>query len=170
VTAADTDIVVLDVVTRWMIDAALFLAAAAGFLIVSLAGDRAARVVVSFTIGIGVGVLLERIGSTLPSSRRLANANAPPDGVRRKSILGYALESFCWIGALYAIVAGVTWAWGDARMYAWLGGWLTAFAIVRLYGIARARRVEQLDRVTLLVGVGTWRHRTLGYYASRSPS
>ncbi len=169
-TGADTDLVVLDLVTRWTIDAALFLLAAAGFVVASLAGDRAARVLISFTVGIVIGILTERIGSTLPSSTRLANASALPAGVRRKSLPRYALETFCWIGALYALVAVVTWVWGDARMYGWLGGWLAAFAVVRLYGVARARRVEHLDRVVLLVGIGTWRHRTLGYYSARSPS
>ena len=158
----------IDVVAKWAIDAALFLVAAAGFVVASLAGDRAARVIISFTVGIVVGILLEGITSTMPSSARLAKASAPPDGVHRMSRRRYAFESIYMFGALYAVVAVVAWAWGDPKLYGWLGGWLTALAFVRLYGVARARRVEQLDRVVLLVGIGSWRSRTLGYYAART--
>lgn len=158
----------IDVVAKWAIDAALFLVAAAGFMVASFAGDLAARAIISITVGIVVGLLLEQITSTLPSSARLANVSALPDGVRRMSRGRYAFEGTCWFVPVYALVAVLAWAWGDPKLYGWLGGWLAALAIVRLYGAVRARRVEQLDRVVLLIGMGPWRRRVVGYYAART--
>lgn len=61
------------------------------------------------------------------------------------------------------ITAAVALALGDTRL---IGGWFAAFAIVRLVGAARVRRIERRDRVHLRVGVGSWRRRTGGYYVT----
>ena len=111
----------IDVVAKWAIDAALFLVAAAGFMVASFAGDLAARAIISITVGIVVGLLLEQITSTLPSSARLANVSALPDGVRRMSRGRYAFEGTCWFVPVYALVAVLAWAWGDPKLYGWLG-------------------------------------------------
>jgi len=168
VTVVDTDLVVLEVVTRWRIDAAIFLAAGAGFFTAGIADEAAAQGIVSFVVGFVLATLLDRISSPLPSSAQLAGSPAPPEGARRASARRYTVESMCSFLALWAVFVVVLWAWGNAHAYGWLGGWLAAYGVARLYGIARARQIERLDRVVLLSGVGSWRNRVAGYYATRT--
>jgi len=166
-TAIETDLVVIDVVTRWRIDAAIFLPAGIGFFAAGAAAATFARGVLSFVIGFIVGTLLERIGSTLPSSDRLAHATVLPDGARRTSLQRYVAETLAGFIALYAVFAVAIWAWAGPQLYGWLGGWLAAHGTARLYGAARARGIERRDGVLLLSGVGSWRNRVAGYYATR---
>jgi hypothetical protein len=166
-TAVDTDLLVLDVVTRWSVDAAVLLVTGASFFAAGLAGEGAARGIISGAVGFVIGTLSDRLTSSLPSPERLASAAAPPDGFRRASLRRYILETVCSVGVLYALFAGLMWVWGNPSMFALVGGWLAAFGVVRIYGAAGARRIERLDQVVLLVGIGSWRKRTRGYYASR---
>ncbi|HKV68577.1 MAG TPA: hypothetical protein VJN72_10860 [Gaiellales bacterium] len=166
-TALETDVVVIDVVTRWRIDAGLSLAAGIGFLAAGAAAATFARGVLSFVIGFVVGTLLERIGSTLPSSDRLAHAAVLPAGARRTSLQRYLAETVAGFVALYAVFAVAIWAWAGPQLYGWLGGWLAAHGTARLYGAARARGIERSDGIVLLSGVGSWRKRTAGYYTTR---
>jgi hypothetical protein len=166
-TALDTDLVVLDVVTRWRIDAALSLVAGIGFFAAGAAAATFARGVLSFVIGFIVGTLLERISSTLPSSDRLADAAVLPAGARRTSLRRYVAETVAGFAALYAVFAVAIWAWAGPQLYGWLGGWLAAHGAARLYGAARAREIERRDGVVLLTGIGSWRRRTAGYYTTR---
>ena len=166
-TALETDVVVIDVVTRWRIDAGLSLAAGIGFFAAGAAAATFARGVLSFVIGFVVGTLLERIGSTLPSSDRLAHAAVLPAGARRTSLQRYLAETVAGFVALYAVFAVAIWAWAGPQRYGWLGGWLAAHGTARLYGAARARGIERSDGIVLLSGVGSWRKRTAGYYTTR---
>ena len=166
-TALETDVVVIDVVTRWRIDAGLSLAAGIGFFAAGAAAATFARGVLSFVIGFVVGTLLERIGSTLPSSDRLAHAAVLPAGARRTSLQRYLAETVAGFVALYAVFAVAIWAWAGPQLYGWLGGWLAAHGTARLYGAARARGIERSDGIVLLSGVGSWRKRTAGYYTTR---
>jgi hypothetical protein len=162
--AIDTNLVVLDVATRWRIDAALFLLAAAGFLGWSIAASGAAGSLVAFAIEVCVGVALERWISTLPGEERLTSAGPLPAGARHGSAVRYAAEGVCWMLVLGVVLAVLAVVFADTRLY---GGLLAAFAIVRLIGAARARRIERRDRVGLRVGVGSWRRRrTEGYYVT----
>jgi len=165
-TAVDTDLVVLAVVTRWRVDAALLLVAGAAFFAAGAAGASFAGGVLSFVVGFVVGTLLERIGSTLPSSARLADAATLPDGARRGSVRRYFVVTVARLAALYALFAVVIWAWTGPHLYGWVGGWLAAHGVARLYGVARARGIEQRYGVVLLVGVGSWRNRIAGYYTA----
>ena len=165
--ALDTDLVVIDVVTRWRIDAAISLIAGIGFFAAGAAAASFARGVLSFVVGFVVGTLLERISSTLPSSDRLADAGAVPDGARRASVRRYGVETLAGFAVFYAVLAVAIWVWAGPQVYGWLGGWLAAHGIARLYGAARARGIERRDGVVLLTGVGSWRNRTAGYYTSR---
>jgi hypothetical protein len=167
VTALGSDLLVIDVVTRWRIDSALSLIAGIGFFAAGAAAAGFARGVLSFVIGFVVGTLLERISSTLPSSDRLADAGALPDGARPTSLRRYVVETLAGFAALYAVFAVAIWAWAGPQLYGWLGGWLAAHGVARLYGAARARGIERRDGVVLLTGVGSWRNRTAGYYTSR---
>jgi len=168
-TALDTEVVVIDVVTRWRIDAAISLIAGIGFFAAGAAAASFARAVLSFVIGFVVGTLLERISSTLPSSDRLADAGALPDGARRTSLRRYVVETLTGFTVFYGALAVAIWAWAGAQLYGWLGGWLAAHGIARLYGAARARGIERTAGVVLLTGVGSWRNRTSGYYRARRP-
>src|SRR6185437_4292871 len=157
----------IDVVTRWRIDAAISLIAGIGFFAAGAAGASFARGVLSFVVGFVVGTLLERISATLPSSDRLADAGALPDGARRTSLQRYVVVTVIGFATVYAIFAVAIWAWAGPQLYGWLGGWLAAHGTVRLYGAARARGIERRDGVLLLSGVGSWRNRVAGYYATR---
>jgi len=169
VTALDTEVVVIDVVIRWRIDAAISLIAGIGFFAAGAAAASFARAVLSFVIGFVVGTLLERISSTLPSSDRLADAGALPDGARRTSLRRYVVETLTGFTVFYGVLAVAIWAWAGPQLYGWLGGWLAAHGIARLYGAARARGIERTAGVVLLTGVGSWRNRTSGYYRARRP-
>ena len=168
-TALDTEVVVIDVVIRWRIDAAISLIAGIGFFAAGAAAASFARAVLSFVIGFVVGTLLERISSTLPSSDRLADAGALPDGARRTSLRRYVVETLTGFTVFYSVLAVAIWAWAGPQLYGWLGGWLAAHGIARLYGAARARGIERTAGVVLLTGVGSWRNRTSGYYRARRP-
>jgi len=168
-TALDTEVVVIDVVIRWRIDAAISLIAGIGFFAAGAAAASFARAVLSFVIGFVVGTLLERISSTLPSSDRLADAGALPDGARRTSLRRYVVETLTGFTVFYGVLAVAIWAWAGPQLYGWLGGWLAAHGIARLYGAARARGIERTAGVVLLTGVGSWRNRTSGYYRARRP-
>ena len=157
------NLVVLDVVTRWRIDAALFLLTAAGFLGWSIAENGAAPSLVAFAIEIVVGMAFERWISTLPGEERLAGADPLPAGARRGSAARYAAEGVVAMLLTSGITAAVALALGDTRL---IGGWFAAIAIVRLVGAARVRRIERRDRVQLRVGVGSWRRRVGGYYVT----
>jgi hypothetical protein len=165
----DTDVVVIDVVTRWRVDAAISLIAGLGFFAAGAAAASFARGVLSFVVGFVVGTLLERISSTLPSSDRLADAGAVPDGARRTSLRRYVVETLAGFAVFYGVLAVAIWAWAGPQVYGWIGGWLAAHGIARLYGAARARGIERNAGVVLLTGVGSWRKRTSGYYTTRRP-
>jgi hypothetical protein len=169
-TALETDLVVIDVVTRWRIDAAVFLLAGIGFFAAGAAGASFARGVLSFVVGFVVGTLLERISSTLPSSARLADAGSLPNGARPASVRRYVVVTIAGFAALYALFAVAIWAWAGPQLYGWLGGWLAAHGVARLYGAARARDLERRRGVVLLTDVGSWRNRTAGYYTAHRPS
>jgi hypothetical protein len=168
-TALDTEVVVIDVVTRWRIDAAISLVAGIGFFSAGAAAASFARAVLSFVIGFVVGTLLERISSTLPSSDRLADAGALPDGARRTSLERYVVETLAGFAVFYGVLTVAIWMWAGPQLYGWLGGWLAAHGTARLYGAARARGIERSTGVVLLTGVGSWRNRTSGYYRARRP-
>jgi hypothetical protein len=159
--AIDTNLVVLAVVTRWRIDAALFLLTSAGFLAWSIAENGAARSIVAFAIELAIGIVVERVISTLPGDERLADADPLPAGARDGSVLRYAVEGVVWMLLTSAVTAAVAFALGDSRL---IGGWFAAWAIIRVTAAARARRIERRDRVQLRVGVGSWRRRTGAYY------
>jgi hypothetical protein len=161
--AIDTNLVVLDVATRWRIDAAVLLLASAGFLGWSIAETGAAPSLVAFAIEVVVGIAFERWISTLPGDERLAGADPLPAGARNGSPIRYAVEGVVWMLLTSAVTAGIALALGDTRL---IGGWFAAWGIVRLAGAARARRIERRDRVQLRVGLGPWRRRTGGYYAA----
>ncbi len=165
--AAHTDLVVLEVVTRWRIDAAVYLLAGASFFAGSVAGEGFARGVVSFVVGFVFGTLLDRISSMLPGAAQLADAAALPDGARHGSIRRYVLESLGWYAVFYAAIGAFAWWWGHEQLFGWFAGWLAAHGVVRIYGAVRARDVEQRDGIVLLVGVGSLRRRVAGYYAVR---
>ena len=57
----DTDLVVIDVVTRWRVDAAISLIAGLGFFAAGAAAASFARGVLSFVVGFVVGTLLEYV-------------------------------------------------------------------------------------------------------------
>jgi hypothetical protein len=160
---------VLDVVTRWRIDAAISMVAGVGFFAAGAVGASFARGVLSFVVGFVVGTLLERISSTLPSSHRLADAADLPDGARRTSLRHYVVVTVAGFSVVYAIFAVAIWAWAGSQLYGWLGGWLAAHGTARLYGAARVRGIERQRGVVLLSGVGSWRNRVSGYYTTRRP-
>jgi asparagine N-glycosylation enzyme membrane subunit Stt3 len=161
VTAAiDTNLVVLDVVTRWRIDAALFLVAAAGFLAANVAEGHAKGAVLAFVVEAAISVLIERWTSLLPSAARLAGADPLPAGAQHGSPLRYAVAGAGRMLLVSAVTGGVALALGGGSF---VGGLFGAYAIVHLIGAARARRIERRDRVGLRVGIG---RRSRGYYVT----
>jgi hypothetical protein len=158
--AVDTNLVVLDVATRWRIDAALFLVAGAGFLGWSIAEGRARGALVALVVEVVVGVLLERWTSLLPSETRLAGADPLPAGAQTGSPFRYAVAGVGRVLLISAVSGGIAVALGDE---AFAGGFFGAYAVIHLIGAARARRVERRDRVALRVSVGRRRH---GYYVT----
>jgi hypothetical protein len=163
VSTIDTNLVVLDVATRWRIDGAVFLVASAGFMGWSIAENGAATSFLAFAIEVATGIALERWISMLPGDERLADADPLPAGARNGSPIRYAVEGAVWMLLTSAVTAAVALSLGDTRF---IGGWFAAWGIVRLVGAARARRIERRDRVQLRVGLGPWRRRTGGYYAA----
>jgi hypothetical protein len=161
VITVDTNLVVLDVATRWRIDAAVFLLASAGFLGWSIAENGAGPSLVAFAVEVVIGIAFERWISTLPGDDRLAGADSLPAGARNGSLIRYAVEGVVWMLLTSAVTAAIALALGDTRL---IGGWFAAWGIVRLVGAGRARRIERRDRVQLRVGLGPWRRRIGGYY------
>jgi hypothetical protein len=155
------NLVVLDVVTRWRIDAAFTLIASGAFLAWSIDRGGAAHALIAFVVEFVLGVLIERWVGIHPGAARLAAAAPLPAGARDGSALRYALECLTRTLVLCSVLAAVAVALNDASFY---GGWLAAFAIARLVGAARARGTERRDRVRLRVAVGSWRERTARYY------
>jgi hypothetical protein len=160
-TAIDTNLVVLDVATRWRIDAALTLIASAAFLRWSLDRGGTAHALIAFGVEFVAGLLIERWVGVQPGAARLAAAAPLPAGARDGSTLRYAVDCVVWTLVLCAVLAALAVALNDASFY---GGWLAAFGIARLVGAARARRLERRDGVRLRVTVGSWRQRTSRYY------
>jgi hypothetical protein len=158
--AVDTNLVVLDVATRWRIDAALFLAAGAGFLGWSIAQGHASGALIAVVVEVAVGVLLERWTSLLPSETRLAGADPLPAGARTGSPVRYAVVGVGRTLLISAVSGGIAIALGDVTF---AGGFFGAYAVIHLIGAARARRVERRDRIALRVSVGRRRH---GYYVT----
>jgi hypothetical protein len=158
--AVDTNLVVLDVATRWRIDAALFLIAAAGFLGWSVTEGHASRALVAFVVEVVVGVLLERWTSLLPSATRLAGADRLPAGAQTGSPFRYAVVGAGRVLLVCAVSGGIAFSLGDESF---AGGFFGAYAAIHLLGAARARRVERRDRVALRVSAGRRRH---GYYVT----
>jgi hypothetical protein len=161
--AIDTNLVVLDVVARWRIDAALFLVTAAGFLGWSISQGRAGASVLAFAIECAVGVLLERWVGVLPGAARLGRADPLPAGAQRGSVLRCVVEGAGVMLTVAAVTGAIAVVLGDASF---AGGWFAAYAIVYLTGAARARRIERRDRVELQVGVGSWRRHKPRYYVT----
>jgi hypothetical protein len=159
----DTNLVVLDVATRWRIDAALTLTASAAFLGWSIAARGAARSLIAFVVEIAAGLLIERWVGLLPGVARLAAAAPLPAGARERSGLRYAVDGVIWTLALCAVPAALSVVLNDASFY---GGWLAAFAIMHLLGAVHARRIERRDQVRLRVAVGSWRNRRARYYVT----
>jgi hypothetical protein len=159
----DTNLIVLDVATRWRIDAALTLTAAAAFLGWSIAVSGPAHSLIAFVVEIAGGLVIERWVGVLPGAGRLAAADPLPAGARERSGLRYAIDAVVWTLALCAVPAALSAVLNDASFY---GGWLAAFAIMHLLGAARARRIERRDRVRLRVAVGSWRNRRGRYYVT----
>jgi hypothetical protein len=158
--AVDTNLVVLDLATRWRIDAVLFLLAAAGFLAASAVDGETMRSLVAFVVEVVLGVLLERCVALLPSAARLAGADPLPAGAQHGSPVRYAVVGVGRVLVVCAASGGVAFAVGDGSVAA---GFFGAYAVVHLMGAARARRVEHRDRVALRVSVGRRRH---GYYVT----
>jgi hypothetical protein len=159
----DTNLVVVDVVTAWSIEAAVYLAAGLGFLAWSIAMRSASRSLAAFAIMLAVALVVERIGSTLHRAGRLNGASPLPAGARRGSTLGYAVVSIGVVGITGAVAAGVAAALSGPDL---VGGWFAALGIVRVISVVHARRMERRNRVRYRMRRGTWRSRLPEYYVT----
>src|SRR6185312_14998975 len=82
----DTNLVVVDIVAIWTIDAALFSIAGLGFLAWGIALRGAGRSLAAFAIELAVCLVVERVATTLHRADRLESASPLPAGARRGSI------------------------------------------------------------------------------------
>jgi hypothetical protein len=120
----DTNLVVVDVVTMWSIDAALFLLAGLGFLAWSTVARGAGQSVAAFAIELAVCLVVERWATTLHRADRLKGASPLPAGARRGSVLGYTLKSVAVVGVSGAVAAGAATALSSPNL---IGGWFAAY-------------------------------------------
>jgi hypothetical protein len=163
----DTNLVVVDVVTMWSIDAALFLLAGLGFLAWSTVARGAGQSVAAFAIELAVCLVVERWATTLHRADRLKGASPLPAGARRGSVLGYTLKSVAVVGVSGAVAAGAATALSSPNL---IGGWFAAYGVIRLVSAVRARRMERRDRVEYSVSMGSPRNRRAHEYYVRSPA
>ena len=99
----DTNLVVVDVVTTWTVDAGLFLIAGLGFLVWSIALSGVWRSLAAFAIEVIVALAFERAFTTLHRADRLKGASPLPAGARSGSMLAYTLKGMCAVGVTCAV-------------------------------------------------------------------
>ena len=158
----DTNLVVLDVVTRWSIDAACSLIAAAGFLAWSVASVGVARSLLGLAVAVGVGLVIDRL-TAAPRTARLADAAPLPAGAREGSALRYAIRAAIVVGVVCAVSAVIVALLGGGALAA---GWFAVLGIAHLRWIVRTRGTERRERVEYQVSVGAWRERSVRYYVT----
>jgi len=159
-------IVVIDVVAKWAVDAALFLAGAAGFLLWGVIVRSPVRNILSFAIMATVAILVDRPLPLLPDTPTLPEADeVTPDGAVRRTWRRYAVTATGWTVALCAVYAVLTVYFVQPGF---LAGWLAAYAVTRLRSLATAREIERASHVRLSMRLqrSVWRKRAPAYYAS----
>jgi len=159
----DTNLVVVDIVAIWTIDAALFSIAGLGFLAWGIALRGAGRSLAAFAIELAVCLVVERVATTLHRADRLESASPLPAGARRGSIAAYTLKAIAAVGLAGAMTAAVAVTLSAPQF---VGGFFVAYGIIRLVSARRARAMERRERVEYRVRLGSWRKRPEYYVTS----
>jgi hypothetical protein len=159
-------IVVIDVVAKWAVDAALYLAMAAGFLLWGVIVRSPVRNILTFAIMATVAILVDRLLPLLPDTLTLAEAHdVAPDGAVRRTWQRYAVTATGLTVALCAVYAVLIVYVVQPGFFA---GWLAAYAVTRLRSIVTAREIERASHVRLSMRLqrSVWRTREAAYYAT----
>lgn len=158
--------VVIDLTTKLTVEAALFCAMSAGFLLWGLIARSASANILTFAIMATVAILVDRIIPFLPGPPTLGQAHdAAPKGAVCRTWERYAAEGagiMVALGVLY--VALVVYL----AQPGFVAGWMTAYCVSRLRALATVREIERASGVRLSVRVQRtfWGKRTPTYYAT----
>jgi hypothetical protein len=160
----------IDVGDKWAVDAALFLAMAAGFLLWGVIDRNPAENILSWAIMATIAMLFDRLSPILPDATPLAEARErPPHDAVRRSVVQYAAGTAAAMVVLVAALQAVFVIFFVPPGF--FAGWATAYAVSRLRGLVRVRQIERATGVrlsTTLEPIG-WRRRMPGmpvYYAT----
>jgi hypothetical protein len=159
-------IVVIDVVAKWAVDAALYLAMATGFLLWGVIVRSPVRNILTFAIIATVAMLVDRLMPLLPDTPTLREAHdVAPDDVVRRTWQRYAVTATGMMMALCAVYAVLTVYFIQPGF---LAGWLAAYAVTRLRSLVDAREIERASHVRLSMRLqrSVWRKRAPAYYAT----
>ncbi|HET7343549.1 MAG TPA: hypothetical protein VFL90_18945 [Methylomirabilota bacterium] len=158
--------VVIDVVAKWAVDATLYFAMAAGFLLWGVIARSATVNILTFAIMATVAMLVDRLLPMLPDTPALTDPHeAAPDGAVRRTWQRYAVGAAGVMAILCAVYAVLVVYFVPPGFMA---GWLTALCVARLRGLATAREIERASHVRLSarLQLSIWRRRTPAYYAT----
>lgn len=165
---SERPIVVMDITAAWAVDAAFFFTIGAGFLAWGLIARSATKTILSFAIMATVAMLVDRVTPLLPKASALTLAQAhdrPPDGAVQRTWKRYTAEAAVRgvaLTILYVVLVVYVAPPG------FLAGWMTAYGVSRLRGVATVREIERTSGVRLSYRVqrSIWRARTPAYYAT----
>lgn len=159
-------IVVIDVAAKWAVDATLYLAMAAGFLVWGVIVRSATQNILTFAIMATVAMLVDRLIPLLPDTPTLPEAHeTAPDGAVRRTWRRYAVTATGLMVALCAVYAVLAVYFVQPGF---LAGWLAAYAVARLRSLATAREIERAShvRLSMRLQLSVWRRRAPAYYAT----
>jgi hypothetical protein len=164
--------VVMDVTTKWAVDAALFLAVSAGFLLWGVIARSATANILTFAIMATVALLLDRLRPFLPDAAGLRDRHdRPPADAVRRTWVRYAGEAAAVMVAAFVIEALVIVVLLGVQQ-GFVAGWMTAFFVSRLRGLATARDIERASgvRLSVLLQRSVWRKRAPAFYSAPRPA
>jgi hypothetical protein len=159
--------VVIDVVMKWAVDAALLLAIAAGFLLWGVVARSATANILTFAIMATLAMLLDGLRPFLSDAAALAQAHEPPpDDAVRRTWTRYAAEAVGAMGVLACIQVALV---VDLSIQpGFFAGWMTAYGVSRLRALATARELERTKHARLSARFqrSLWHARAPEYYAT----
>jgi hypothetical protein len=160
--------VVIDVAVKWTVDAALFFTMSAAFLLWGVIARSATTNILTFAIMATVALLLDRLRPFLPDAARLgAGHDRPPGDAVRRATLRYVGAAAVVMTVAFVIEALIIVVALNVQP-GFVAGWMTAFFVARLRGLAAAREIERTSGVRLSVRLqrSMWRSRAPAFYAT----
>jgi hypothetical protein len=156
---------VVDLASRWSMDAALFLTLSALLLVWSLALAPASAV--AFLITVGVGLLVDRAAPSLTDPAKIAEQSLEqPVGAYHESTARYVVTAVLAAAVFVAVALAFALALGSSSEgVAPLAGVSAAIGISRVLGVRKLRRLERERHIRLSADVGRWWRRSRTYYA-----